>query len=154
MIDDELVECYIKAVTEESSSDVTHKTFMIFICSCLEFVREFLPPVAQDAFETAKGYWFRNSGTVEALESARVACWKYLDGKGSSVGIGDREDTAIRALLCSLYPVPPTDDFSADTVRWFTVMLNKLGDFSAQVGPLLERCEKWESGSGSNIDRD
>lgn len=115
---------------------------MRFICSCLEFVKGFFPPVAQGAFQTAKDYWFNKSGNVEALESMRVACWEYLEGKSSGANINDREDAAIRALICCLYAVPSSDDFSAEAVRWFIAMLNKVGDFSAEVTPLMEAHNK------------
>jgi hypothetical protein len=59
------------------------------------------------------------------MTAARKACWQYLEKNGSSTAVGDREDLALRALLCVLEPHPRND--ISDTAEWFSAMLQRLG---------------------------
>lgn len=43
----------------------------------------------------------------------------------------------MRALICVLYAEPESEDFSADTVRWFADMFDQLGQFSEEAAQLM-----------------
>lgn len=137
MIDDNQLDIFVKSICERFDAVEAHKIFMRFMCRCLDLIKPFLPPTGKEELEIAKAHWFHDVGQIGELESARVRCWQYLDQKGQSVEISDREAVAMRALLCVLYPEPTTDDFSSETVRWFIGLLNRLGDYSMEVSRLM-----------------
>jgi hypothetical protein len=92
-------------------------------------VNTLLPAVGQESLEIAQSYWLQEGGTPERMDAARTQCWQYLDNKGSSIAIGDEVDTAMRAVLCVLYPTLDDEDEIYDVAHWFFQMINRLGDY-------------------------
>ncbi|QTR52395.1 hypothetical protein [Thiothrix unzii] len=128
MINDEMINQYIEQIKSKFPIKEQHREFMRLLCHYLASVNTRLPAVGQESLEIAQSYWLQEGGTPERMDAARTQCWQYLDNKGSSIAIGDEVDTAMRAVLCVLYPVPADETFSVETVRWFFQLLNRLGD--------------------------
>ena len=137
MIDRSQLEAYLDGVTQHSNAHEAHLILMRFMCRCLSLVQQALPATGRKAFSLATSFWLEGEGTAEGLLSARIECWSYLDAKGRSTEINDVEDAAMRALICVLYAEPESEDFSADTVRWFANMFDQLGHFSQETTQLM-----------------
>lgn len=131
------LETFLKNVTNRLSAGETHIFLMKFKCRCLVLVPQFLPKVGRDVLDMAEKFWLEGIGQADSLLAARVECWNYLDAKGSGCDIRDPEDAAMRALICVLYAEPESDDFSAETVRCFANMLDRLGDYSSEMERLM-----------------
>lgn len=107
-----------------------HALLMQFLTDGVMLIGPFLPPVGENALGTAIRYWNSGAGSPKDLDAARVACWEFLDAKGSNVAIKDEEDAAMRALLCVLQPSPRKDAHPADVANWFANMLDRIDDYS------------------------
>ena len=138
MIDRVELETYLTKVTQCFGVEEAHAMLMRFLCRCLMLVQQFLPGVGRNALDAAKAFWLDGTGRGEGLLAARVECWNFLDAKGSSTDIRDREDAAMRAVICVLYAVPESEDFSAETVRWFAAMFDRLGNYSIETKRLMD----------------
>jgi len=103
---------------------------MQLICVCLRGFAAQLPDVAVRALSTANAYWFENNGSAHDLDVEREACWGYLDAAGATTKLDNPEVLRIRAVICALYPRPQGADFDEETLRWFVMLLNKLGNYS------------------------
>lgn len=78
------------------------RTVMRVMTRWIGLARADLPTVGLTALSVAEEHWVKDIPS-DLLES-RVACWRYLDAKnGNSTTIGDREDHAMRALICVLF---------------------------------------------------
>lgn len=137
MIDRSQLEAYLEGVTQRSNAHEAHLILMRFMCRCLSLVQQLLPETGRKAFGLATSFWLEGEGPAEGLLAARIECWSYLDAKGRSTEIIDVEDAAMRALICVLYAEPESEDFSADTVRWFADMFDQLGHFSEETTKLM-----------------
>jgi len=137
MIERDQLEGYLANVTQCFGVDEAHAVLMRFMCRCLMLVPEFLPEVGQKALDLAKMFWLEGKGQAEALLVARVDCWNYLDAKHRSSEIKDQEDAALRAVICVLYAEPESDDFSTETVRWFAVLFDRLGNYADETKQLM-----------------
>jgi len=101
------------------------RCLMLLMLDVLEPLRGTLPAVGSNALGIAIEYWRHASGSVEDLMTAKVECWAYLDSKHPSTVIADREDRALRALLCVLEP--SGDEGTAEQAsEWFEGMLRGL----------------------------
>lgn len=138
MIDRVELEAYLTSASQHFSVCEAHTVLMRFLCRCLMLIRQLLPRVGREALDAANAFWLEGSGQAETLLAARVECWNYLDAKGRSVDIRDQEDAAMRALVCVLYAEPESDDFSAETVRWFADMFDRLGNYSNETRRLMD----------------
>jgi len=75
---------------------------MSVLTTALDLVRDDLPGVGRSALSMAEGRWLK--GEPGNLTASRIACWEYLQARnGNSTAIADREDFAMRALICVLY---------------------------------------------------
>jgi len=137
MIDRSKLEAYLDDVTQRSDAREAHLILMRFMCRCLSLVQHVLPETGRKAFNFATSFWLEGDGAAVGLLAARIECWSYLDAKGRSTDINDVEDAAMRALICVLYAEPESEDFSADTVRWFANMFDQLGQFSEEAAQLM-----------------
>jgi len=133
MIDQNKIYKYRILVTNRFNTQEAYTVFMRFMCHCLEAIQEFLPTVGKVAFEKAKEHWIEGIDHTNDLEALRIICWQYLDNKGGRIDIKDKEDASMRALLCVLHTKIENEDFSSDTIEWFTDMLDRLGDYSSEV---------------------
>jgi len=89
---------------------------------CLGVIPFRLPDVALQGIDVAKRYWMERSVPASELEHARVACWNYLDERSASTNTENPEYCGIRAVICTLYPEPPSDDIG-ELVCFFSEML-------------------------------
>lgn len=137
MIDRGKLETYLINVSHRFGGDA-HAELMRFMCRCMAQVKMNLPAEGRSALDLAKLFWFEGSTRSQALVDARIECWNYLDTKAGGAGVGDQEEAAMRAVICVLYPEPESDDFSAETARWFADMLDRLGDFSHETASLMQ----------------
>ena len=134
MIDDKKLKSFVVKVQNDLKSDEGHIVLNRFMCHCLMAVRDTLPQVAQSALDEAWQFWGRGNGSKDELLKARLARWAYLESKGRSVDIIDREDAAIRATLCVLYADFESEEHSDETMFWFADMFDRL-----EVGVDVER---------------
>jgi hypothetical protein len=111
------LEIYLAKVTQQFGATEAHAFLLRFMCRCLPLTQEFLPETGRKALNLATAFWLRGQGQAESLLTARIDCWNYLDSKHRSTDILDREDAAMRAVMCVLYAEPESDDFSAEAVR-------------------------------------
>jgi len=137
MIERGQLESYLTVVTQRFSVDEAHAVLMRFMCRCLMIIRPLLPEVGRTALDLAGGFWLEGKGQATDLLAARVNCWNYLDTKHRSVEIKDREDAALRAVICVLYVEPESEDFSVETVRWFATLFDRLGNYSVETQQLM-----------------
>lgn len=131
------LETYLDEVTQNFSATEAHAVLMRFMCRCLLLVQEFLPETGRNALNLATAFWLSGQGQAEDLLTARIDCWNYLDSKHRSTDILDREDAAMRAVMCVLYAEPEPDDFSAEAVRWFADMFDRIDDYSEEIARLM-----------------
>src|SRR5262245_56581782 len=82
-----------------------------------------LPDLFQASLEQVKVAWRAGNVDRDFLQSVKVECWEFLKAKhGNSAAIVDREDRAVRAMLCVLEP--SGDAVAADdTANWVDEML-------------------------------
>lgn len=132
------LEIYLAKVTQTFSATEAHAILMGFMCRCLPLAQEFLPEIGRNALNSATTFWLSGQGRAEDFLTARIDCWNYLDSKHRSTDIQDREDAAMRAVICVLYAEPESDDFSAEAVRWFADMFDRLGDYSNETAQLMK----------------
>lgn len=137
MIDRLHLETYLAGVTQRSTPHEAHLILMRFMCRCLSLVQHVVPETGRKAFNLAASFWLEDEGAAQGLLAARIECWSYLDAKCRSTDINDVQDAAMRALICVLYAEPESEDFSADTVRWFADMFDQLGQFSEEAAQLM-----------------
>jgi hypothetical protein len=138
MIDKPQLLAYTKTVAQKLNAHEAHATFSRFMCKCLPLIFTYLPDAGISAADVAADYWLNGQRTSEDLEAARVQCWIYLDGKGRGSTIKDEEDAAMRAVICTLYAEPESEDFWTDSMEWFATMLDRIGDYSGEVALLTE----------------
>lgn len=63
-----------------------------------------IPAELRPALADAQERWISGRIPARTLEVWRVECWKFLESKnGNSTAVVDREDLAIRALICLLW---------------------------------------------------
>jgi hypothetical protein len=86
------------------------RRFMLDACSRLA---ERLPAVAASSLRVARDF-SNGACDVVALEAARVACWNHLGGR--SCDFRDRDVSAVRAVICTLFP---DSDDAFDTIHNF-----------------------------------
>lgn len=127
------LEIYLAKVTQQFGATEAHAFLMRFMCRCLPLTQEFLPETGRKALNSATAFWLRGQGQAEDLLTARIDCWNHLDFKHRSTDILDREDAAMRAVMCVLYAEPKSDDFSAEAVRWFADMFDRIDDYSEEI---------------------
>lgn len=138
MIERNHLEGYLTIVTQHFSAGEAHVVLMRFMCRCLMIVRQFLPELGQKALDLAGMFWLEGKGQAADLLAARVDCWSYLDVKHRSAEIRDQEDAALRAVICVLYAEPESENFSAETVRWFAVLFDHLGSYTDETRQLMK----------------
>jgi hypothetical protein len=139
MTDRNQLEVYLARVTRRFDVLEAYAVLVRFMCHCLLLVRHFLPEIGTHALDSARAFWLDGNGQPDALLAARLECWSYLEAKGSSTEVQDQEDAAMRAVICVLYaePEPESDDFSAEAVRWFATMFDRLGNHSSEATQLV-----------------
>lgn len=125
-IDHNSVQKFFRSVTREQSPAEVERALSIFMCRCLMTIRDLLPRLGQDALDLAGSYWLEGKGEISALDAARESCWKYLIAKGRGIDVLDKEDAAMRALICVLGQGDSVED-SADSLEWFVNMFEWLG---------------------------
>jgi hypothetical protein len=82
-----------------------------------------LPAELQPRLIQINAAWDADSADAALLRSAKLECWAYLKAKhGNSTTIADKEDRAVRAMLCLLEPGGDAVAAS-DTANWAAEML-------------------------------
>lgn len=103
----------------------------------MEGVHDDLPPVGVAALAEARRAWF-GSGDGASFVDARVECWNYVQRKNeSSTLIRDREDQALRGVICCLYAEDEIGDvfMAAEVVHG---MLRLLGVQEAAIASAVD----------------
>lgn len=108
------------------------------LCGLVERHEDLLPHGLKTYVELASRYWKGRVGSSKELESARIACWDFLEKKGRSTGVVDAEDAAIRALICVLYDESIDAEFLDDTTYWFFSVLNRIRDSDPDVDEIID----------------
>ena len=113
----------VEQVAATSNCDSADASMQVMCIRTLEMTKA-VPPGLRPALVDSASRWLVGNETP-SLEPARVACWQFLEGKnGNSTTINDREDVAVRALICVLCDEPDDDlDMSID---FFESLLTKL----------------------------
>jgi hypothetical protein len=137
MISDVLVDRFVAQAVVQGDEESRHSFYMRFICVCLRALVDMLPEVAEHAFARAGTYWLDGEGSLRELDEAREECWKYLDSLGAGTRLDSAQVIGTRAVICALYPKPQSPDFDEETLRWFVMLVNKLGDFSGVFAEAL-----------------
>lgn len=75
--------------------------------------------VGLEALALAEQYWGKGDLFSHELDKARISCWDYLDSNYVPANPTEQRDCAIRALICVLYPDPPSEDISELTECFF-----------------------------------
>jgi hypothetical protein len=83
-----------------------------------------LPELLRARLELVNTAWGEGRVDPAFLRTVKIECWEFLDAKhGNSTAIVDREDRAVRAMLCLLEP--NGDALAAsDTASWVDEMLS------------------------------
>lgn len=88
-----------------------------------------LPRALRASLISACSRWFGEpTGAHPPLRQLAADCWAYLETKhGNSSSIVDREDIAIRTLLCVLDDEPPAAADLDMTIDFLVSMLDRFG---------------------------
>ncbi|WP_426344819.1 hypothetical protein ACN9MU_15265 [Pseudoduganella sp. R-32] len=139
MIDRNAIAKFLNCSVLGKDYDSSHATVARLMCRCMQLVSEYLPPVGGDALQQATRFWLDQSLDGTSLEDARISCWRYLNSKhGNSTSIDDKEDAAMRALLCVLYEKPQSDEFTEESLYWFVDMFDRIDDYSHEFEKLIQ----------------
>lgn len=108
----------IDDIDESCSLTENYQLFMKYFLDCLSVIQEhFSEPVLADCFFKAKAYW-GNELNVTELDKARVRCWTHLHSAERQGPSKVQSVFAMRALICTLYAKPPSDD-THELLYWF-----------------------------------
>ena len=99
--------------------------YMKALTLLVQTVQHALPDAAEAALVHAGRVWVDRTADPATLLPYRLACWAFLDQKGSGSVPTDTEDYAVRALLCCLY-VDDEGDLGM-SVEFASNMLSNLG---------------------------
>ena len=79
--------------------------------------------------------WFAGMQPERSLTRYRVECWKFLDAKhGNSTTVADREDMAVRALICILWDKPHEGGHLAQGLDYFAHLAEEFGVLDPALG--------------------
>lgn len=94
-----------------------------------------VPYSLRAALVEACARWFAGVQPNGSLEEARVECWKFLEAKyGNSTTVEDREDLAIRALICILWDEANEGDDLETGLDFFAQIADRFGGLEAVLG--------------------
>lgn len=98
-----------------------------FMIECLKEIQEECPAIAKKAILSAEKFM---AGTInaEVLTAERVACLAFLKKKKSSK-LDRRTLFQMQAVICALYPEPPSDDL-LEILDWFVEKFSETGNFN------------------------
>ncbi|WP_460095326.1 hypothetical protein [Pseudomonas sp. S2_B03] len=158
MLSENKVSLYFKALSK-GRSDIASRNTMKFMCRGFKLVlgqNEVDASITiSAASDKAYRYWVDQVGRAEELNSARIACWDFLEGKGRGFHIEDKEDAIARAVLCLLHPAEIVDnEFRQQCFEWFFQMVNKVDDFQPLFDRVFHEMEKKELSRQNKADRD
>jgi len=125
-IDRKNVELFIALIVRTQDPAEVERGFAVFMCRCLEAARQWMPEFAGAYLDSASAFWLDGVADVQVLRTGRESCWEYLTAKGSGVDVRDKEDAAIRALICVLRSGYEVED-SVESFLWFADMFDRLG---------------------------
>ena len=87
-----------------------------------------IPVTLRSAMAAGVSRWYAGDVGQASLESARVACWQFLDAKnGNSTTIDDRVDVAVRTLICVLWDAADEGSELAMGLDFFVGLVNRHG---------------------------
>jgi hypothetical protein len=157
MLSEKKVDLYFKALSK-GKSDIASRNTMKFMCRGFKLVvgqsKVDISITVSSGSDKAYRYWVEQVGRAEELNSARIACWNFLDRKGRGFHIEDKEDAIARALLCLLHPTEIVDnEFRQQSFEWFFQMINRLDDFQLLFDNLFNEMKK-EGSLQNNRGRD
>jgi hypothetical protein len=113
---DSAVECLIV------SAKGNYRSLLQLMTKCLDLIPIKLPEDALDAKIIAQSYWLGHEASESDLERARINCWEYLDQNSADNDEVKQSISATRAVICTLYGKPPSDDLS-ELADFFVQML-------------------------------
>jgi hypothetical protein len=126
---------FIEEVQEQIGIPETFKRARAFMAAYLALFTYVLPDVVIAGLDVMRRF-SQGKATTEEVEAARVSCWKFLDAKSASTDFTERENCAVRAAICLLYPDAPAGDLS-ELVVWFLSLANKVEDHTPEIDSLL-----------------
>lgn len=107
---------------------------MVMTFGVMAMARE-VPPSLRAALVQGCARWLAGARTNGALEEARVECWKFLEAKhGDSTTIADREDIAVRALICVLWDEADEGDDLEMGLDFFAQIASQFGGLEEALG--------------------
>jgi hypothetical protein len=127
----------IDAIDDLSLLEGRHRAVVQFMIESCALITVHLPPVARSALEKARNYW-NGLGTQGELEQARIECWQYLDEIGSSTDLRIPGASAVRAVICLLYPSPAQEDL-LELAHFFIGLTRNVLDIDREQCRILER---------------
>lgn len=93
-----------------------------------------VPASLRGALVDAGTRWLTDRSSP-SLEAARVAAWQFLDAKnGSSVPVADREDMAVRALICVLWDEPDPGGDLEMSLDFYAGIAQRFGGLESALG--------------------
>jgi len=95
-----------------------------------------LPPGLRGALVTASSRWFAEPSPVgHPLAGLAAECWSYLEAKnGNSITVTDREDIAVRTLLCVLWDEAPDAEELNSTLDYFVSLVDQFDGIREALG--------------------
>ena len=79
--------------------------------------------------------WFAPSPVDRPLAGLAAECWSYLEAKnGNSTTVADREDVAVRTLLCVLWDEVPDAEELDSTLDYFVSLVDQFEGIGDALG--------------------
>jgi hypothetical protein len=119
---------------QRSGHQAAFRQLLGFMTEYLSLRLRALTPQARDAFATAERNKILTSPNGD-IELARESCWRYLASQTFQYDFENKDNCAIRAVLCLLRREPPDVDL-ADTCCWFLSFADEVEDHSEAIAPL------------------
>lgn len=106
---------------------------MVMTFGVMAMARE-VPHQLRAGLVEACARWFAVQPTG-SLEEARVECWKFLEAKhGNSTTVADREDMAVRALICVLWDEADEGEELEMGLDYFAQIADRFGGLEPALG--------------------
>jgi hypothetical protein len=139
VIDRDNLYAYVSRLCQDNPDPAkAYAELMRFMSSCVLLIQPFLPEVGANALSKALNFWNGEDVPASELDSARVACWEFLDAKGGSTSVADKEDAAMRALIWVLYPKPNEEIGLHEISDYFSDMMDSIGDYAEGVESMMD----------------
>lgn len=103
--------------------EASYDTCIRLLLECIALFKNDLPVIGLEALSIAEKYWIDKNIVSAELESVRVRCWRFLDEKNAATNTQEKQYCALRAVICTLYAEPPSDDIG-ELIEFFMEMMS------------------------------